>query len=181
MKKKTVWIIIASLVILVVVTLAYLMYRNRSLSPPGEVAATSGDLTVSITYSRPSVRNRLIFGPEDKQALQPYGKYWRLGANEATEVTFSRDVSFNGAAVKAGTYRMYAVPGPKEFEIILNSELGKWGAFEPDHSLDVMTTRVPVEKSSSPVEQYTITLPVVDNGVDIVFEWSDVRFAVPVR
>ncbi len=181
MKKKTIWIILASIVILLVVAYAYLMYRNRSLSPPGEVAATAGDLTVSITYSRPSVRNRLIFGPEEQEALQPYGKYWRLGANESTEVTFSRDVSFNGSNVKAGSYRMYAVPGPDEFEIYLNSELGQWGAFEPDHELDVLQTRVPVEKNSSHVEQYTISLPAVDTGIDIVFEWSDTRFVVPIR
>ena len=181
MKKKTIWIIIASFVVLLVVAYAYLMYRNRSLSPPGEATTTSGDLTVSITYSRPSVRNRLIFGPGDQEALQPYGKYWRLGANESTEVTFSRDVTFNGSNVKAGSYRMYAVPGPEEFEIYLNSELGQWGAFEPNHELDILQTRVPVENSNSHVEQFTISLPVGDSGIDIVCEWNDIRFVIPVR
>ncbi|HLT75424.1 MAG TPA: DUF2911 domain-containing protein [Ohtaekwangia sp.] len=181
MKKKTIWIIIASIVVLLVAAYAFLMYRNRSLSPPGEVSATTGDLTVSITYSRPSVRERLIFGTEEQEALQPYGKYWRLGANEATEVTFNRDVTFNGSAVKAGTYRMYAVPGPEEFEIALNSQLGQWGAFEPDYELDILKTRVPVAETSSHVEQFTISLPVVDSGIDIVFEFGETRFVVPVR
>jgi hypothetical protein len=113
--------------------------------------------------------------------LQPYGKYWRLGANESTEVTFSRDILFNGSPVKAGTYRMYAIPGSETFEIRLNSELGKWGAMEPDYDLDVFTTKVPVEKTSAPVEQYTISLAPEGNGISMIFEWANTRFVVPLK
>lgn len=159
----------------------YLNNRNRTLSPPGSVALTNGDLSVSITYSRPSVRGRVIFGTETEGALQPYGKYWRLGANESTEINFNKDVNFNGTPVKAGTYRIYAVPGAEEFDIALNSELGKWGAFEPDYAKDVLHTQVPVQKTSSLVEQYTIGIAPVDTGVDVIFEWANTRFVVPVR
>ncbi len=159
----------------------YLNNRNRTLSPPGSVALTNGDLSVSITYSRPSVRGRVIFGTETEGALQPYGKYWRLGANESTEITFNKDVNFNGTPVKAGTYRIYAVPGAEEFDIALNSELGKWGAFEPDYAKDVLHTQVPVQKTSSLVEQYTIGIAPVDNGFDLIFEWANTRFVVQVR
>jgi hypothetical protein len=181
MKRKKLWIILGSIVILLAAGFAYLNYRNRNLSPPGSETITNGGLTVSVTYSRPSVRGRLIFGTEEQKALQPYGKYWRLGANESTEVTFNKDVSFNGTPLKAGTYRMYAVPGPENFEIALNSELGKWGYMEPNYGMDVLRTKVPVEKISSPVEQYTIKLAEASAGVDIIFEWSDTRFTVPVR
>jgi hypothetical protein len=150
------------------------------MSPPGKAELSSGDLTVSIPYSRPSVRGRLIFGPKEQQALQPYGEYWRLGANESTEITVNRDVNFNDQPIKAGTYRMYAIPGPDTFEIILNSELGKWGALEPDHALDILHTKVPVQKLPAPVELYTINLKPADKGIDVVFEWSDVQFTVPV-
>lgn len=159
----------------------YLNNKNRTLSPPGKAELNSPDLSIAISYSRPSVRGRVIFGTEDTDALQPYGKYWRLGANESTEITFSRDVSFNGVAVKAGTYRAYAIPGPEQFEIILNTELGKWGAFEPDHSLDLHKTKVPVTKSDNFVEQYTIRIEQVVGGADITFEWADARFIVPIR
>lgn len=179
MKRKKLWIIILSVIVLLLAGLFYLNHRNRTLSPPGSVTLTSDDLTVSITYSRPSVRGRLIFGTEEQKALQPYGKYWRLGANEATEVTFSRDVLFNGTLVKGGSYRMYAVPGAENFEIALNSKLGKWGAMEPDYSLDVLHTKTPVEKLTTPVEQYTISLAPATKGIDIIFEWSDTRFVVP--
>jgi hypothetical protein len=171
-------------IVVVIVALAaaflYLNYRNRTLSPPGSVSLTEGDLSLSITYSRPSVRGRLVFGTQEQKALQPYGEYWRLGANEATEITISKDAAFNGEPVKAGTYRIYAIPGPETFDIILNSELGEWGAFEPDPAKDVLKTKVPVEKGRAPVEQYTIRMEPASNGIDVIFEWSDVQFTVPV-
>jgi len=181
MKNKKLWIGILALIIFLVIAFLYLNYRNRTLSPPGSETLTSGGMTVSVSYSRPFVRGRLIFGPDEDQALQPYGKYWRLGANESTEATFNRDVLFNGIAVKAGTYRMYAFPGAESFEIALNSELGKWGAMEPDYDKDVMRTKVPVEKISTPVEQYTISLAPDGDGIKMIFEWSDTRFVVPLK
>lgn len=180
MKKKII-IGVAVLILLLIIGFAWLNNRNRTLSPSGKAELTVNGLTVSIPYARPSVRGRLIFGTAEQDALQPYGKYWRLGANEATEITVNKDVSFNGQPIKAGTYRMYAIPGPDSFEIALNSELGKWGAMEPDYSLDVLHTTVPVEHVSAPVEQYTITTVEADGGIDVVFEFSDVRFIVPIR
>ena len=180
MKKKII-IGAVSFIVLLAIGFAYLNYRNRTLSPSGKAELTAGGLTVSIPYSRPSVRGRLIFGSEEQKALQPYGKYWRLGANESTEITVNKDVTFNGQPIKAGTYRMYAVPGADSFDIGLNSELGKWGAMEPDYALDVLHTKVPVEHVGTPVEQYTISLLEADGGINVVFEWSDVKFIVPVK
>lgn len=175
--------ILIGLIVLAVViagALYYLNNRQRTLSPPGRVEGTSGDLTISISYNRPSVRGRVIFGTEEQGALQPYGQYWRLGANESTEITFNRNVSFNGQPVKAGTYKIYTVPGPETFDIGLNSELGKWGASEPDHALDVLHTAVPVQKTDAGVEQFTISLEPTEYGINVKFEWSDKRFTVPV-
>lgn len=177
---KKILIGLGILIVVLVAAFLYLNNRNRTLSPPGSAELTNGELSISITYSRPSVRGRVIFGTETEGALQPYGKYWRLGANESTEITFNKDVNFNGAPVKGGTYRMYAIPGADEFEIALNSELGTWGAFEPDYSLDILHTKVPVQKTSSLVEQYTISLAPTDNGIDVIFEWANTRFVVPV-
>jgi hypothetical protein len=179
--KKKVLIGIVMVAVLIGAAFFYLSNRNRTLSPPGTATLTSGDLTVSVTYSRPSVRGRLIFGSESQNALQPYGKYWRLGANESTEITVNKDFFFNENPIKAGTYRMYAIPGAEEFEIVLNTELGRWGAFEPDYSLDVLRTKVPVQMNSAPVEQYTISIAEAADGVEIIFEWSDTRFVVPVK
>jgi hypothetical protein len=183
MKKKI--IVFATLTIaLAVAFLFYLRYQNYSKSPRGNAELAAGNLSVAVTYCRPSVRGRLIFGQVSQGALQPYGQYWRLGANDATEITFNRDVLFNGQPVKQGTYRMYAIPGENEFEVALNSELGKWGAFEPDYNQDILKTKVPRTSTSNAVEQYTITLNKMEsdaNGIDVVFEWSDTRFVVPVK
>jgi hypothetical protein len=126
------------------------------------------------------VRGRLIFGPEEQKALQPFGKYWRLGANEATQITFNRDILFNGSPVKAGAYRMYAIPGADSFEIVLNTETGKSGSTPPDTANDVLRISVPTQKTTAPVEQFTISLTADDRGIAMIFEWSDVQFVVPV-
>lgn len=181
MKNRKIWISIAAVVLFLVAAALYLNYRNRTLSPPGSQTLTSGGITVQVDYSRPSVRGRVIFGTEEQQALQPYGEYWRLGANEATRISFSRDVMFNNQSVKAGTYRMYAIPGARSFELRLNSDAEGWGASEPDYEQDVLRTTVPVQKISMPVEQFTISLAPGGEGIDMVFEWSDVRLVVPVK
>lgn len=179
--KKKIFIVLAVIIVLLAAAFIYLNHRNRTLSPPGDASLTSEGLTVSVNYSRPSVRGRLIFGTKEQDALQPYGEYWRLGANESTEITFNQDVIFNGNQVKAGTYRMYAIPGPESFEIILNTELGTWGALQPDNSKDILKTNVPVVKLNAPVEQYTISLHPAEEGINMVFEWSDTGLTVPIK
>lgn len=181
MKSKKVWISVALAAIVITGVILYLNYGYQRLSPPGREELTSGGMTVSVKYHRPSVRGRNIFGPKEKNPLQPYGEYWRLGANAATEITFSRDVLFNGIAVNAGTYRMYAVPGQDFFEIILNAETGVSGSEEPDPAKDVLRTKVPARQLNYPVETFTISLAPEGDGVEMVFEWSDVRFKVPLR
>jgi hypothetical protein len=181
--KKKILITAVAIIALVAAGMFYLNYRNYSLSPRGKAELTSGNLNVKISYCRPSVRGRVIFGEASQGALQPYGQYWRLGANEATEITFSQDVLFNGEKVKKGTYRMYAIPGASEFEIALNSQVGEWGVFEPDHAKDILRTGVPTSRTSSNVEQFTIKIDQSSeaNAMDIVFEWADTRFVVPVK
>lgn len=179
--KKKILIGIGIFILIIIIGFVYLNYRNRSLSPKGMAKYDKNGLTIEIPYSRPTKKGRLIFGTAEDGALLPYGVYWRLGANEATEVTFNRDVLFNGEPVKAGTYRMYAVPGEEEFEISLNSELGEWGYMQPDYDLDVLKTMVPVEKSDESVEQFTIRFEEAGDEVLIVCEWSDTKVKIPVR
>lgn len=175
------WIALAVLAVVVAGVFIYLNLRTRALSPPGEESLTTGGMTVSVKYSRPSVRGRLIFGPADQKALQPFGEYWRLGANEATEISFNRDVLFNGSPVKAGTYRMYAIPGETSFEMVLNTQIGESGSSSPDDDKDVLRTKVQTQRTDAPVEQFTISLAPQNEGMQMVFEWSDTRFVVPIR
>jgi len=178
--KKKILIGVLALVVIVVAAMFYLNNRNRTMSPPGFAELTNGDLKVSVAYSRPSVRGRVIFGSEAQGALQPHGKYWRLGANEPTTITFNKDVKFNGEPLKAGTYTVYAYPGEGAFDIYVNSEVAFWGVSEPDHSTDVLKTKIPTSKNELPVEQYTITLEPLDKGINVKFAWSDTNFSLPI-
>ena len=179
--KKKILIGVGVFILILLIGFIYLNYRNRSLSPPGESSYSKNGLTIGITYSRPSAKGRVIFGSEADGALLPHGVYWRLGANEATEITVNKDVLFNGNEIAAGTYRMYAFPGANEFEIYLNSGTGKWGAFEPDKSLDLLNTKVPVEKGGAHVEQFTIRLEEEGSRVLVVCEWSDTKVKIPIE
>ena len=178
--KKKIFIGVGIFILIIVIGMFYLNYRNRTLSPPGFAEYNKNGLKIEVNYSKPSVRDRLIFGSADEGALLPYGKYWRLGANEATEITFNKDVLFNGIAVKAGSYTMYAVPREKEFEISLNSDVGKWGYSEPDYSMDVLKTLIPTERSPKNVEQFNIRFE-DSEPVMIVCEWADIKIKIPVQ
>ena len=153
--KRKIFIGIGVFLVLIVGSMAYLNNRNRTLSPLGEANISNNDFEISVKYSRPSVRDRMIFGTEAAGALQPFGKYWRLGANEATEVTFNKEVRVVDASLAAGTYAVYATPGEGSFEIFFNTALGNWGAFEPDHSRDVASVIVPTEQGEK-VEQVLV-------------------------
>ena len=179
--KKKILIGIGSFILILLIGFMYLNYRNYKLSPQGVVKYDKNKLTVEITYCRPSQKGRLIFGTEEEGALLPNGKYWRLGANEATEITLSQNVLFNGNEIDAGSYTMYAFPSENEFEIILNTDLGRWGAFDPDHNFDVMKTKVPIEKSNDAIEQFTIRFEEKDTKVLVVCEWSDIKVKIPLE
>jgi hypothetical protein len=179
LKKVLIGLGVLSLVLILL--FFYANHRNRTLSPPGKAEWKANGFEILLNYNRPAVRERLIFGTEAQGALQPYGKYWRLGANEATEVTFNQKVLFNGVALKAGTYRLYAIPGENSFQIGVNMELGKWGAFEPDYSQDLLTTEVAVTKLEVPVEMFTARIVAGTESTAIIsFEWSDVQINIPI-
>ena len=181
MMKKKIFIGIGVAFLLFVIWAVYGLFFATPVSPPATAAYNKGGLEITINYSQPSKKGRLIFGEEKDNALQPYGKYWRLGANAATEITFNKDVTFGGEPIKAGTYRMYAIPGANAFKVILNSETGVFfGAAEPDHELDVVTIDAPVQKPAAEVETFTIGYSTTDTGVTINFSWVQTLFTVPV-
>ncbi|MEQ9188742.1 MAG: DUF2911 domain-containing protein [Cryomorphaceae bacterium] len=159
----------------------YMNHQNRTLSPPDEQRITThAGLNVRISYSRPSVRGRMIFGPLEHEALQPYGQYWRLGANEATVIEFDKPVVVAGNKLAPGTYGVYAVPGPDSFKIGFNTTWDRWGYSEPDYDQDVASFMVPVEKHDH-VEQFTIQLGETADGIRMICEWDDIRFVIPIK
>jgi hypothetical protein len=112
---------------------------------PGEKAVAR------VIYSRPAKGNREVFGK-----LIPYGKVWRTGANEATEIKFYQDVVLGGKKVKAGTYSLFTIPGEKEWTIILNNDLDYWGAYSYNAKNDVVRVTAPASQSPESVENFAI-------------------------
>lgn len=180
LSKRVLWAFAALAVLAVIFVLVFWKTAMR-VSPPDTVSFNSGDLSVEVHYSRPFVKNRLIFGEEKDGALQPYGKYWRAGANEATRISFSQNVLFAGQPVPAGEYSLYAIPGADSWEIALNSQARRWGFDPPDIKDDVARVMVSPNNSNPHHEQFTITLNEAAGGVDMLMEWGTVRVVIPVR
>lgn len=177
--KKNIFIGLGAVLFIVVAALAYLALTTKSHSPSETKTFSYNGADIKVVYCRPYKKGRLIFGEDKDDALQPYGKYWRLGANEATEISFSKNVNFAGKPLNAGTYRMYAVPGASTWQVGLNSELGKWGAAEPDYALDVLKVEVPAETGPE-TEQFTITFDSDSTAARMNFAWDKTLVRVPI-
>jgi hypothetical protein len=179
--RKKIFIVIGIILVGIIGFFAYAFLTTKSHSPAETKQISHAGLDVKVVYCRPYKKGRLIFGEEKDDALVPYGKYWRLGANDATEITFSKDVTFGDKNVQAGSYRMYAVPGADKWQVALNSELGKWGYNEPDYALDVVKVDVPVAAAPQESEQFTITLEPDSAGVNMNFVWDKTLVTVPIK
>ena len=177
--KKKILIGVAAVVGALVLFVVYLILFPAS--PPKSASISDKGLDVKVKYGAPFKKGRLIFGNPTEKALQPYGKYWRLGANAATEITFNKNVTFAGKPVNAGSYRMYAVPGPTSFQVSLNSEVGVFfGVNEPNYKLDVVKIDAPVTEGPE-TEQFTISFASDSTGVNMNFNWGKTQFTVPIK
>jgi DUF2911 family protein len=128
-----------------------------------------GAADVKITYGRPKVKGREIWG-----ALVPYSKVWRAGADEATTITFSKDVKIEGKAVPAGTYGLFFLPEKDKWTVIINKVPKQWGAFRYAEAEDLIRADVKPTMSEAAVEELTYEIA----GDKIILKWEKV--AVPV-
>ena len=109
--------------VLVLAFMGYVAYMLiNPVSPKDTVIYSSENTKFEVVYSRPYKNNRVIFGSEEDEALVPYGKYWRTGANAATTFETSSDILFNGEELKAGKYALYTFPFENSWTVRLNSE-----------------------------------------------------------
>jgi len=130
-----------------------------------------------IIYSRPHKKNRIIFSDSEKSICQ-YGKLWRLGANEATEIEFFKPVIINNKNIPAGRYGMYCIPFKDKWILALNTNLYTWGLdIQPEK--DVIRIEVPVQKQQPSLEDFTIVLAPASYGADMLIAWDDVKTVLP--
>lgn len=136
---------------------------------------TSEPLMARVIYSRPQKDSRTIFGD-----LIEYNTIWRLGANEATEIEFFKDVKVSGKKLAKGRYTMYAIPTESQWTIIFNKDTDSWGAFKYDDKKDVLRVSVPVQKATEVAEAFTMSFNKSARGADLIIAWDAVSVAVPI-
>ncbi|MCF0058702.1 DUF2911 domain-containing protein [Dyadobacter sp. CY356] len=130
---------------------------------------------VRVTYSRPAKKNREVIGK-----LVPFGKVWRVGADESTEIKFYQDATIQGQKIKAGTYSLFAIPGETEWTIILNKDLDYWGAYSYKEADDVLRVKVPAKKIADTIENFSIQFAKADNGAVMRFGWENTVVETPI-
>ena len=161
---------IALVVLLGIVSLAIAQVDIPRVSPKASVSQVIGITEVKITYSRPGVKNRTIWG-----GLVPYDKVWRTGANEATTFAISKDVTIEGKPLPAGTYSLHTIPGKNSWTVIFNKTANQWGSYSYDAAQDAL--RVDVKPTAGPsVEWLTFSFPDVQvDTATIELAWEKVR------
>ena len=130
------------------------------------------DKIIKITYSRPQLKGRSL------AKLVPFGKKWRTGANEATEITFYKNVDIGGAPLKAGTYTLYTIPGSKNWTIVFSNQLNVWGVYFHKPENDVLRVVVPVKKAKESIEAFSIS---IDDQMTIHMGWGETIVSIPVK
>jgi hypothetical protein len=172
-----------TLLLIAVCTIAQAQIEIPAPSPAGSVYSKVGLTDVKVTYSRPRVKGRKVFGAGD-DVMHKYGEIWRTGANNGTVISFSDDVKVEGKDVKKGEYLVLTIPGATEWTVILYGDVsmgGNVGAY--DQTKDVARFSVKAEKPAKAVETFTIGITDIseDNktaNVQLGFENAVVNFKV---
>ena len=146
--------------------------RTPRTSPSSTLIQTVGLTDITIKYSRPGVRGRAIWG-----ALVPYDAVWRTGANEATTITFSDEVTVEGQKLAKGTYAFFTIPGRDQWTLVFNKQGEQWGAFTHDATQDAARVQVkPMQAEFREWMQFEIPELTTDTA-KVVLRWENV--AVP--
>ena len=178
--KKTI-LLFSSLMLLFVVQES-VAQRGPAGSPKATVSQMIGNTEMTIVYSRPSLAgrdvNKLVTDPREN------GDVWRTGANQNTVISFDKDVTIGGQALKAGSYSLFTIPGEGEWTIIINSATDKWGT-QYNKSTDVLRFSAKASTTSGSVETFTINMTDFDNKAkdkaNIELAWGNISVKFPVK
>jgi hypothetical protein len=143
-------------------------------SPLCSLKQRVGLTDVQVSYSRPGMKGRHVFG-----ALVPYGKLWRAGANQATKISFSTAVKLNGTDIAAGAYALFAIPSKDEWTLIINKDAEQAGTGKYDEKLDAARIKVKPEELQHTVENYTIEIdPIDDETASLNLLWERTKVSL---
>ncbi len=172
--KKTVFALL-----LLIVNSTFSQLTHPKASPAATVIQEVGLTTITITYSRPTVRGRKIFGD-----LVPYGRIWRVGANASTKVTFDTPFNILGNHLPAGTYALYAFPEEHEWTIVFHKNLTHWGDGRKAYKAEEDAFRVKVKVVNTPTfqENFLISFDAIThNQAVMIWHWAHTRIEIPIE
>jgi hypothetical protein len=201
MFKRSLIFFLVAVFVLSAASLASAQLRLPRPSSKASVMQTIGVTDVTITYSRPGVKGRKIWGdwPVEVKGegsldnsnnrpagapIVPYGHIWRTGANEATLFVVTDDVLVNGQPLAAGKYSLHTIPGKDEWTIVFNKDDGQWGSFTYDAAKDALRVKTKPEMSDHAHEWLDISLdPKTDNSLVAKIKWEmvSVPFTIEVK
>ena len=156
-------LITAGVLIALALLFSWFKQNTKKASPQTTASYVHEGLNINISYCQPAAKGRVIFGDEQAGALQPYGQYWRVGANEATTIDISSPIKINDKELKAGKYALYAYPGATTWTICFNSDWDRWGATEPDPKNDVFRTEIQANNIAPMQELFLINFDKIDS------------------
>jgi hypothetical protein len=151
--------------------------QGNRVSPHETTELTLNGKKITVTYGRPYMKGRKVVGGE----LVPYDKVWRTGADEATVLTTEADMMIGNLAVPKGSYSIFTLPSESGWKLIVNKVDKQWGAFRYDEKQDIGRVDMKIDKTSAPVEQFTITLAKSGNGGVMKLEWENTSAAVDLQ
>jgi Protein of unknown function (DUF2911) len=150
--------------------------KSKRPSPAARAQCRLSDgKTVTIDYSSPRAKGRKIFGE-----LVPYGEVWRTGANEAATFVTDANLSVGGKGVPAGSYTIFTVPAQDKWTLIVNKKTGEWGIPYKYESDELVRADMKVAPTSSPVENFTITLTPAGGGCTLAMSWENTQASVDI-
>lgn len=162
-----------------IVFVALRMY-TKSFSPAEAIAYEDGDIRLSVSYSRPYKKGRVIFGE-----LVPFGRTWRTGANEPTTFQTSTSLNIIGHKLPAGRYALFTVPGEKTWQIIFNKEVPFWGiqlldqqAARNPQADELVVEATPIQVKDT-YEQFTISFEEMAGEIELILMWDQTMVVVP--
>ena len=150
--------------------------KSKRPSPPASAECKLPDgKTIKTEYSSPRVKGRKIFG-----SVVPYGQVWRLGANEATSLVTTANLSIGGKDVPAGSYTVFAIPNQDKWTLIISKKTGEWGTPYPGEGDDLTRVDAQASKLSSPMENFTISYMPSGDGCTMQMDWESTRATVQI-
>ena len=161
----------------------YLQEQTKKISPEKTATYQKNGMDLSVNYSSPFKKNRIIFGE-----LVPYDKIWRTGANEPTTFTTTTDINIIDKKLPAGTYSLWTKPKKESWQVIFNKEVPGWGVSmfsggaktSRDPEQDALQVELATESLSTTQESFTIDFE-ENNQLYLIFSWDQTKVKVPIN